>query len=214
MIEDSLLASRVEQHIEELVPARPDILTEMERLADEKDFPIIGPAVGQLCYQITRLSGARSVFELGSGFGYSTAWFARGVKENGGGVVYHSVWDAELSNQAKHFLGRLGYNHIVRYHLGESVQTLKESKGAFDIVSNDIDKEGYPESLDVIAAKVRSGGVLIVDNLLWHGRIFDSEDQSAATKGVRELTNRIARDPNWIASLLPMRDGLMMALRR
>ena len=77
------------------LPPRDPELQAMEAAATKTSFPIIGPAAGYFCYLVTRLSGARSVFELGSGFGYSTAWFARGVKENGGGVVHHTVWDAE-----------------------------------------------------------------------------------------------------------------------
>ncbi len=126
--------------------------------------------------------GARRVFELGSGFGYSTAWFARAVTENGGGEVYHVVWDEELSRQAQTHLAVLGYNGIVRYHVGEAVQTLRETAGPFDLIFNDINKEDYADSLPVIAGKLRPGGVLIVDNMLWHGRIFDGKDKTPATE--------------------------------
>ena len=86
----------VQEYLSTLVPPREPELQAMERLAEQNDFPIIGPACGYYCYQLARMIKAHSVFELGSGYGYSTAWFAKAVKENGGGVVHHTVWDAEL----------------------------------------------------------------------------------------------------------------------
>src|SRR6185295_13405272 len=107
------------QYIESLVPARPPELLAMEAYAREHNFPIIGPACGHLCYQLARTLGARSVFELGSGFGYSTAFFARAVQENGGGVVHHVVWDDDLSARAQRHLSALGCDGTVEYHVGE-----------------------------------------------------------------------------------------------
>ena len=97
--------------------------------------------------------------------------------------------------------------------MGEAVQALKEASGSFDLIFNDIDKSGYPSSLPIITEKVRSGGVLIIDNMLWVGRIFDENDQSPNTKGVREFTQHIVSDPNWTASLVPIRDGLIVAYK-
>jgi caffeoyl-CoA O-methyltransferase len=206
-----MLPDHVRDYIDSLVPPRSPELQAMEQHARDTGFPIIGPAAGQLCYLLTRLSGARRVFELGSGYGYSTAWFARGVSENGGGVVHHVVLDAELSRRAREHLHRLGFDGIVEYHVGEAVAALEATAGGYDVVFNDIDKTGYPASLDVSKRKLRPGGVLIIDNMLWHGRIFDEGDDSAATRGVREVTRRITTDPDWIVSLVPIRDGLIVA---
>ncbi|HET6847129.1 MAG TPA: hypothetical protein VFH29_09865, partial [Anaerolineales bacterium] len=89
--------AKVQDHLIKLVPPREPEMVAMERYAARTGFPIIGPAAGYFCYQVARILGARSVFELGSGYGYSTAWFARAVKENGGGKVHHTVWDDKLS---------------------------------------------------------------------------------------------------------------------
>lgn len=203
----------VQKYVESLVPARSAVLQQMEQRAANERFPIIGPACGFLCYQLARSIGARRVFELGSGFGYSTAWFARAVKENGGGAVHHVVWDQALSEQARGYLEQLGYGGLVHYHVSEAVAALRESDGGFDIIFNDIDKHQYPGSLPVIADKLRVGGLLIIDNLLWHGRIFDSADRSASTEGVRRVTELLAGDARWATSLLPVRDGLCVATR-
>ncbi|MGE5235799.1 MAG: O-methyltransferase [Acidobacteriota bacterium] len=205
---------QVQEYLGKLVPARDGELVRMETEAAESGFPIVGPAAGAVCYQIARLAGARRVFELGSGFGYSTAWFARAVQENGGGEVHHVVWDEALSTRARQHLARLGLADVVRFHVGEAVATLRESEGLFDLIFNDIDKDGYPGSLPAIEEKLRPGGVLIVDNALWHGRVFDAADTSPFTQGVRELTRLMTTDPRWLTSLLPVRDGLLVALRR
>jgi caffeoyl-CoA O-methyltransferase len=208
-----LIPEYLMDYIDSLVPPRLPEMQAMEDDAEKIDFPIVGPASGYLCYQVARMIGARRVFELGSGFGYSTAWFAQAVTENGGGEVYHVVWDEALSREAHSRLAALGYDGIVRYHVGEAVQTLREIAGPFDLIFNDINKEDYADSLPVIAGKLRPGGVLIVDNMLWHGRIFDKKDKTPATASIRKLTGMLTQSPDWIASLVPVRDGIIVAYK-
>src|ERR1043165_3077290 len=148
----------VQEYLTSLVPPREPELQKMEDIAEKEDFPIIGPVCGYYCYQLARLINAKSVFELGSGYGYSTAWFAKAVKENGGGVIHHTVWDDKLSSMAKENLANLGYGDMIQYHNAEAVETLRQTEGPFDLIFNDIDKHGYPDSLPVIKEKLRSGG--------------------------------------------------------
>ena len=212
---DNLLTYQAAQdYITSLVPPREEELQKMETYAEEHDFPIIGAACGYYCYQLARMIKATSVFELGSGYGYSTAWFAKAVRESGGGVVHHTVWDEELSGRARRHLGKLGSADIVQFHVSEAVEALKKTEGPFDIIFNDIDKQAYPASLPIIKEKLRSGGLLIIDNMLWSGRIFDEKDASPATEGVREFTRQITTDPDWIVSLAPMRDGMIVAYKK
>jgi len=208
-----MLAPALSRYLEELVPPRPYELAGMEAHGREARFPIVGPAAGQFCYLVARMIGACRVFEMGSGYGYSTAWFARAVKENGGGTVFHVVWDEDLSQRAQQHLRALGLHDVIEYRVGEAIQTLRETPGEFDLIFNDIDKQAYPASLPVVAEKLRPGGVFIVDNMLWQGRIFDGNDRSATTEGVRELTRLLVTDPNWKTSLVPIRDGLLIAYR-
>lgn len=208
-----LIAPQVSEYLEALVPKRPAELARMERIARKTNFPIIGPAVGQLCYTLARALGARRVYELGSGFGYSTAWFARAVAENGGGVVHHVVWDEELSQRAREHLDALGLANQVRFTVGEAVGALRGETTEFDIIFNDIDKKGYPDALPVIESRLRVGGLLITDNLLWSGRIFDARDKSRDTAGVKKLTRLVMRSPRWAATIVPIRDGVLVATK-
>jgi caffeoyl-CoA O-methyltransferase len=204
---------QINNYLTTLVPDRPAEMQAMEVYAEKTGFPIIGPVCGYLCYQITRMVKAHSVYEMGSGYGYSTAWFARAVKENSGGKVYHVVWDEALSRRARQHLDNLGYSTLMEYRVGEAIEMLYQTPGQFDLIFNDISKECYPESLPIIYEKIRPGGVLIVDNLLWGGRVFDPNERSADTEGVRALTHTLTTDPGWITSVIPIRDGMLVAYR-
>ena len=205
---------KVQDYLTSLVPPREPELQEMEKYAEKNNFPIIGPACGYYCYQLARMLNARSIFELGSGYGYSTAWFARAVMENGGGVVHHTVWDEDLSKRAAGHLSALGRGDVVQYHIAEAVETLRQTEGPFDIIFNDIDKDAYPSSLPVIKEKLRSGGILIIDNMIWHGQILDPNDHEDTTEAIREFTKSITTDSDWIVSLTPMRDGMIVAYKK
>ncbi|MFP3959501.1 MAG: O-methyltransferase [Spirochaetaceae bacterium] len=209
----SVIPKQLGAYLDELTGERPEELRRMEAYARRHSFPIIGPAAGQMCYVITRLLGARSVYELGSGYGYSTAWFAKAVRDNGGGVVQHVVWDEALSRMAREHLDRLGLTELLRYHVGEAVEALRRSDGPFDLIFNDIDKHAYPHSLPVIEEKLRPGGVLITDNMLWGGNVLDDADHSPDTEGVRELTRLITESDRWTSTIIPIRDGLIVARR-
>lgn len=205
---------KVQDYLTSLVPPREPELKKMEEFAEQNGFPIIGPACGYYCYQLARMIQARSVFELGSGYGYSTAWFAKAVKENGGGIVHHTVWDEDLSNRARGHLSALGSAEVVDFHVAEAVETLRQTAGPFDIIFNDIDKEGYPDSLPIIKEKLRHGGLLIIDNMIWHGQILDPNDQEASTDAIRRFTRDVTTDLDWIVSLIPARDGMIVAYKK
>lgn len=209
--EMDILNAEIAAYLDGLVPPRPAELQRMEAYAADHSFPIIGPACGHLCYQIARMVGATRVFELGSGYGYSTAWFARAVAANGGGEVHHVVWDEKLSAMAQGHLNKLGYGHIVKYTVGEAVAALEKADGPFDAIFMDIDKPGYSQAIAAIEAKLRVGGVLLIDNMLWSGRIFDSNDQSTATAAIRECTGMLVSSDRWEVSIIPIRDGLLVA---
>ncbi len=205
---------KLQEYLTTLVPPREPEMQVMERYADEHGFPILGPVSGYYCYQLAVMLRARSVFEMGSGYGYSTAWFAKAVKENGGGVVHHTVWDEKLSGMAVQHLAKLGYADLIQYHMAEAVETLRKMDGPFDLIFNDIDKEAYPTSLPLIKEKLRRGGLLIIDNMIWHGQILDDDDHERSTEAIRRFTRDITTDPDWIVSLAPVRDGLIVAYKR
>ncbi len=185
------------------------ILAEMEARAKEHGFPIIGDAVGPWLYFYTRLMNASQVFEMGSGYGYSTWFFAKAVKENGGGTVTHTVWDEDLSREARGYLERAGLADQCDFQVSEAVLALSGAAKGIDIIFCDIDKEMYPGALDVVESKLRPGGLFIIDNLLWDGKVMSpTADGDEATAGVKEITRMLRESERWDFLLLPLRDGV------
>ena len=203
----------VQDYLMQLSQHDDPVLAEMEEVARQTHFPIIDRATGKCCYLLCRLAKVRTVFEMGSGYGYSTAWFAMAVRDNGGGVVHHVVWDDDLSRKARDYLQRMGLSEFVRFTVGEAVETLRNTVGHFACIFVDIEKHDYPKAVEVAKAKLAPNGLLILDNMLWHGRIFDPNEHSPAAEGIRQATAMIFNDPQFIATLLPIRDGLVMALK-
>ncbi len=184
----------------------------METLAAERGFPIVGPQVGTLLSVLAQGIGARRVFEMGSGFGYSTLWFARAV--GAGGQVVHTEGSEENSARAREFLGQAGLSERVRFLVGDARDLLRAEDGEFDIVFCDIDKEQYGEVPEIALPRLRPGGLLIVDNMLWYGRVLESSPKHETTRGVRALTETLLGDPRLETSILPIRDGVSVSVFR
>ena len=186
------------------------ILDEMHALAAERDFPIIGPEVGRLLAQLATLTGAKRIFEMGSGFGYSTLFFARAAGPQA--RIWHTDGDPENTQMAKDFLGRAGVAERVEFITGDALAALAAQEGDFDIVFCDVDKHQYPQAYEIFADRVRPGGVAIVDNLVWSGRVAAGDDD-ADTQGVRDYLQRMWSDHRYLSSLMPVRDGVGVSLR-
>jgi len=200
----------IESYIDRLLPAEDPIIQEMEKLAKEMDFPIIGSQVGRFLYQITRISGAKKIFELGSGFGYSAYWFAKALGNEGYVIcTEHSKDNHEI---AEGFFKKSDHFSKVRYEKGEALSILLKQNETFDIILNDIDKEYYPDVVDIAAGKLKTGGILITDNVLWFGRVL-SDDDSASTLGVKKFTELLLGRTDFITTIIPIRDGVAMSLK-
>ncbi len=201
---------RIEEYLRSVAPAGDPIVTEMERFAEERRFPIVGPLVGRLLHLQARAIGARTVFECGSGFGYSAWWFARALPDVG--KVILTDGSAANCSQAREFLGRADLLHKAEIREGDALDILAASAGPFDIIFCDIDKHQYPRIHALLRSRLRSGGLFICDNMLWFGRVAGPE-QDADTLGVRELTRLLYRDPGLQTTILPLRDGVSISLR-
>jgi caffeoyl-CoA O-methyltransferase len=192
-----------------------EVLLEMEREAKERNFPIINRLCGVTVEVLARSVGARRVFELGSGYGYSAYWFARAVGR--GGEVHCTDGDPANEEKAAGYLGRAGLWERIRFHVGDAVTTLGTVSGEFDVVYCDIDKDGYPDAWRAGRSRVRVGGLYICDNVLWYGRVADGysgEDRRPElTKAIREHNRLIADDTDYLSTIVPTRDGVMVALR-
>jgi predicted O-methyltransferase YrrM len=130
------------------------------------------------------------------------------------GVVHCTDTSEENARLAEGFLTRAGVWERVRFHQREATAALREEEGAWDIVYNDIDKEGYPDTVGLAYDRLRPGGLFITDNVLWYGRVLEGEDDgSEATRGVIEFTRRLLAHHGFLTRIDPTRDGVAVALR-
>ncbi|HEX2066736.1 MAG TPA: O-methyltransferase [Candidatus Thermoplasmatota archaeon] len=183
----------------------------MEAEGARRGFPIIGPLVGRLCAALAAATGARKVFEMGSGFGYSTLHFARAVGP--GGRVVHTEGDAGLSREAQEWMARAGVRKQVEFRLGDARDLLRADPGPYDIVFIDADKHQYPDCLALARQKVRVGGLILTDNTLWSGKVWDKAARDRDTDGVREYNRMAFSDPSLLSTLVPLRDGVAVSVR-
>jgi caffeoyl-CoA O-methyltransferase len=202
----------VEQYMMGLLPERDEVLCEMEAQADRQRIPIVGPAVGRFLFQLARMTGAKTVFEMGSAIGYSTLWWARAV--GAGGRVVYTDSDRRNANDARRYFERAGVADRVDMRVGDALELLSEEKGTYDIIFNDVDKQDYPRVLRLAPARVRPGGLLVSDNVLWHGRVAAPADGADPhTRGILEYNRLLYASTQFYTTIVPLRDGVSVALK-
>lgn len=187
------------------------ILLEMEALAGKKGFPIVGRMAGSALEMLARSIGARRIFELGSGFGFSAFWFSRAVGP--AGELYLTDGDEDNMALAQDFLSRAALWDPCRFITGDAVSSLDATEGEFDLIYCDIDKEGYPAAWEHAAERLRLGGMYVCDNVLWSGRVADPANQEADTVAIRAHNEAIFADKRFVPAIIPIRDGLVAALK-
>jgi predicted O-methyltransferase YrrM len=200
----------IEEYLERQETTRDAVLIEMERLAAQTNFPIVGPLVGRMVCLLARSIGARRILELGSGFGYSAYWFARALPEDGELILTEG--SSKNLAQAKDFFRKGRVRCHMRFEAGEAFEILDRLPGEFDIIFNDVDKQQYPAAFHKAVPRVRVGGYFMSDNMLWGGRVVEDAPHPT-TKGVLELTRLLLQAPNLYTMIFPIRDGVSVSLK-
>jgi caffeoyl-CoA O-methyltransferase len=208
-VADYLTELAVREHLD-------PVLDEMEVRAEEVGFPIVGRAAGGFLELAARMVGARRVMELGSGYGYS-AWFFAGAVGPDGEVVCTDL-DPDNAARAEAYLRRSDRWAPVRWTTGDALEALEATTGEFDVIFCDIDKQDYPAAWRAAAERLRVGGLFICDNVLWDGRVAGLDDppdegRDAMTPHIREMSRLIVADERYRSAIVPLRDGLQVAMR-
>ncbi len=201
----------VEQYMYRLLPPRDAVLADMEGVAEKNEVPIVGPAVGRLLYQLARFVNAGRVFEMGSAIGYSTIWWAQGLRR--GGKVYYTDGSSANAAQAEGYLQKAGVRDRVEILVGNALDLIDQVEGEFDIVFNDVDKHDYPEVFRKAAGRIRVGGLLVADNVFWSGRVADASVRDRDTTAIRSFNKMLFSDERFYSTIIPLRDGVAIGLR-
>ena len=202
----------VEQYLYSLLPPRDEVLAAMEAEAAKRDIPIVGPLVGRVLHQLALTQGAKTVFELGSAIGYSTIWWARAVGDNG--KVIYTDGDRKNADEARGYFDRAGVAGRITVKVGDALELLSEQKQAFDIIFCDVDKEDYPRAFRLAVPRLRKGGLLVADNVLWSGKVAERNPAEATTKAILEFNRLLYNSPELFSTILPVRDGIAIAVKK
>jgi caffeoyl-CoA O-methyltransferase len=208
---DLTTAGAVDDYLYSMLPKRDEVLAEMEDYASQHDVPIVGPAVARVLQQLALMINAKTVFELGSAIGYSTIWWAQAVGEKG--RVVYTDGDPKNAERARRYFDRAGVSSRITLHTGDALEFLSEQKQYFDIIFNDVDKEDYPRVLRLVSPRLRKGGLFITDNVLWSGRVAEKNPADASTKAILEFNRRLYDSAEFFTTILPIRDGLAVAVK-
>ena len=199
-----------------VVEHRDAVLEEMELRADEQGFPIVGRSAGRFLELMARSVGAGRALELGSGFGYSAYFLAAAVGAEGELVC--TDLDPANADRAESYLRRSDRWAPVRWWTGDGLEVLAAQHGEFDVIFCDVDKEAYPRAWREASERLRIGGVWLCDNVLWDGRVAglgepQEPQREAMIAPIREMTRLVVDDDRYVSSIVPLRDGIQVALR-
>lgn len=203
-------------------PEPDDVLAEMERQADRDEFPTVGPEVGAFLRLCARLTDAESVFEFGSGYGYSAYWVAPALGPDGR-IVLTEVDEDELE-EARSYLERGGYADRAVFELGDAVEIVERYDGPFDVVLLDHENVRYVEGFEAVRDKVPKGGVVVAENVL-HSWTMSPEElrahledggtpgEGTTLDGISTYYARVRDDPDFETTVVPVGDGLFVSVR-
>jgi predicted O-methyltransferase YrrM len=191
------------------------VLADMEKVAKQNNFPIVGRLVGVFLETLAKSIDARRIFEFGSGYGYSAYWFAKAAGE--GGRVICTDGDLHNREKAEQYLKAAGLWERIDFHVGMAQDAFAKTEGMFDICYNDADKGDYPDIWRLARKRIRPGGFYIADNVLWHGRVAVERYVDIVpgwTEAILEHNRMIFKDPEFDAFINPTRDGVVVARRK
>ncbi len=209
----NIIYEPVEEYLYSLFPKSDSVLARIEDEAKSENIPIVGPAVGRLLFQLAQISGAKTIFEAGSAVGYSTIWWARAIGDNG--RVIYTDSDRKNADRARKNFEEAGVASRIQIEIGDALEILSRQKEEFDIVFNDVNKDQYPRVLKLAAPRVKRGGLFITDNTLWSGRVAQPEDQrDEGTRAIVEFNHALYASSEFFTTIIPLRDGVAVALKR
>jgi len=208
---DAIVQRNQAEYLDQLHSQSDPLLVEMEAYAAEHRVPIADPEVARFLEITARISGARKALEIGMAIGYSVVHLARGMGDEG--LVVTIEPNDEMISAASGYLKRAGLLDRVEIQRGKALEVMPALTDTFDLLFIDAVKEEYSRYLDLGLPRLRAGGVVIVDNLLWSGRVA-GDDKESSTVALREFNRYFINHPKLLAEVLAVGDGLGYAVKR
>jgi len=188
----------------------PSLLAEVDRETHVKEtmpHMLSGHYQGRLLSFISHLLQPKSILEIGTFTGYASLCLAEGLAPDG---VLHTIdINAELHDRVRQYFDRSPYAEQINYHIGEALQVIPTLRETFDLVFIDADKKNNANYYELVLPKVRRGGLILIDNVLWKGKITQ-EHADKQTALIQQLNTSIAKDKRVQKLILPVRDGIFL----
>lgn len=204
----------MEEYMERHTEREPEVLAE---LSGETYRRVLRPRMlsgnmqGQFLKMLCRMTGARCVLEIGTFTGYSAIAMAMGMEE---GVLHTIDVNDELEDFVRDYIGRSGMEEQIVFHVGDAREVIRGLDGPFDLVFIDADKRQYADYYRLVIDKVRSGGIIVADDVLWEGKVVEEQCRDAQTRGILEFNDLVQADSRVENVMFPVRHGLMLIRKK
>ena len=207
----------VEQYLASLNRSADSVLQAIARAGEERNLPLVDAEVGALLRTLAMAAGATRILEIGTAIGYSGIWLAGALPD--GGSLLTMEMNADRAREARNNFERAGLADRVNVIVGDAQRMLAKVGGPFDVIFQDGDKQLYSPLLDRLVTLLRPGGLLITDNVLWDGEVVPGfvarpQRDPGDTRAIAEYNERLAAHPQLITSIVPMRDGVAISVKR
>lgn len=210
-----LLSNELNQYLESCAEPEPPLLQKINR---ETHLQVLMPRMlsghyqGRVLSMLSKLLRPQCILEIGTFTGYATLCLAEGLAENG---EIHTVdINLELEDRVRGYFKESGYHNQIHYHLGNALDIIPELNLNPDLVFIDADKKNNAVYYDMIFDRVKPGGLILIDNVLWSGKVLDEGKMDKDTLLINELNNKIKADSRVEQLILPIRDGLWVIRKK
>lgn len=205
----------MDRYLEHHASAEPEILKRLRKETFQKTTQphmISGYQQGRLLSIISKMLKPEKILEIGTFTGYATLCLAEGLAKNG--KITTLDVNEELAYLPKKYFAESEFSEKINFRLQDAKDFLKETEEVFDLVFIDADKENYAEYFRLIKPKVKSGSVIMFDNVLWYGKVLEENPKQESTKKIKELNDSVAQDTDFENLILPLRDGVNLIRKK
>lgn len=205
---------QLEVYLENTCDQEPQLLKRINRetyIREPKAHMLSGHFQGRVLSLLSKLVSPKQILEIGTFTGYATLCLAEGLPEDG---VLHTIEvNEELGERIEQYIAASDFTDRIHLHIGDAADIIPTLTGQFDLVFIDADKKANKIYFDMVVDSVRAGGLILIDNVLWKGKIFD-ENPDAQTRRILELNTYLAADTRVEKLILPIRDGLFVLRKK
>ena len=209
------ISPEMDRYLENHASSEPDILKRLRKETFQKTTQphmISGYLQGRLLAIISKMLQPKNILEIGTFTGYATLCLTEGLAKEG--KITTIDVNEQLAYLPKKYFQESEFSAQIDFQLKDAKDFLKETDEFFDLVFIDADKENYPEYFHLIKSRVKSGAVILFDNVLWYGKVLEENSKQKSTQKIQELNDLVAKDEDFENLILPLRDGINLIRKK